>query len=139
MRLYLADLGHNQITISSDVYPLGVANLAAYAKAYAHKRDDWICRSRLMSGNCSLRPSSKRLGARSATRMRIRLCNCSLRPSSKRLGVEATESDVTLSEPGFFPNQRAIHESRKIAPSVNGSHSPWDMPLRSWLAFDLQV
>jgi radical SAM superfamily enzyme YgiQ (UPF0313 family) len=40
MRLYLADLGHNQITISSDVYPLGVANLAAYAKAYAHKREE---------------------------------------------------------------------------------------------------
>ena len=31
MRIYLADLGHNQVTYSSDVYPLGVANLAAYA------------------------------------------------------------------------------------------------------------
>jgi len=30
--LYLADLGHNQLTVSSDVYPLGVANLAAYAE-----------------------------------------------------------------------------------------------------------
>ena len=30
MRIYLADLGHNQVTISSDVYPLGVANLATY-------------------------------------------------------------------------------------------------------------
>jgi len=35
MHLYLADLGHNQVTISSDVYPLGVANLAAYLKAYS--------------------------------------------------------------------------------------------------------
>jgi radical SAM superfamily enzyme YgiQ (UPF0313 family) len=34
MLLYLADLGHNVTTISSDVYPLGVANLAAYLKAY---------------------------------------------------------------------------------------------------------
>ncbi|MGE0183706.1 MAG: radical SAM protein [Parvularculaceae bacterium] len=35
MRVYLADLGHNLITKTSDVYPLGVANLAAYAKANA--------------------------------------------------------------------------------------------------------
>lgn len=34
MRVVLADLGHNQVTISSDVYPLGVANLATYADAY---------------------------------------------------------------------------------------------------------
>ncbi|MGI9076873.1 MAG: B12-binding domain-containing radical SAM protein, partial [Gemmatimonadaceae bacterium] len=34
MRIYLADLGHNQVTISSDVYPLGVANLATFAQAY---------------------------------------------------------------------------------------------------------
>ena len=34
MRIYLADLGHNQVTISSDVYPLGVANLATYVNAY---------------------------------------------------------------------------------------------------------
>jgi len=34
MRVYLADLGHNQVTISSDVYPLGVANLATYLTAY---------------------------------------------------------------------------------------------------------
>lgn len=40
MKLYLADLGHNQLTVSSDVYPLGVANLAMYAKAYAKKKDD---------------------------------------------------------------------------------------------------
>jgi len=32
--IYLADLGHNQLTISSDVYPLGVGNLATYAQAY---------------------------------------------------------------------------------------------------------
>ena len=30
MRIYLADLGHNQVTKTSDSYPLGVANLAAY-------------------------------------------------------------------------------------------------------------
>jgi hypothetical protein len=29
MRIYLADLGRNQLTISSDVYPLGIANLSA--------------------------------------------------------------------------------------------------------------
>ena len=34
MRIYLADLGHNLLTKSSDVYPLGVANLATYATAY---------------------------------------------------------------------------------------------------------
>ncbi len=34
MRIFLADLGHNQVTISSDVYPLGVANLATYARAH---------------------------------------------------------------------------------------------------------
>ncbi|MEO8073180.1 MAG: radical SAM protein, partial [Acidobacteriota bacterium] len=34
MNIVLADLGHNQVTMSSDVYPLGVANLAAYAQAY---------------------------------------------------------------------------------------------------------
>lgn len=35
MRVYLADLGHNLLTKSSDTYPLGVANLAAYAMAHA--------------------------------------------------------------------------------------------------------
>jgi radical SAM superfamily enzyme YgiQ (UPF0313 family) len=30
MRVYLADLGHNLLTLSSDVYPLGIANLATY-------------------------------------------------------------------------------------------------------------
>lgn len=42
MLIYLADLGHNQLTLSSDVYPLGIANLAAYATAYLrgdHKLD----------------------------------------------------------------------------------------------------
>jgi len=34
MRIYLADLGHNLLTYSSDTYPLGVANIASYAKAY---------------------------------------------------------------------------------------------------------
>lgn len=34
MRIFLADLGHNQLTKSSDVYPLGVANLATYLQAY---------------------------------------------------------------------------------------------------------
>lgn len=34
MRIYLADLGHNLLTLSSDVYPLGVANIATYLKAY---------------------------------------------------------------------------------------------------------
>jgi radical SAM superfamily enzyme YgiQ (UPF0313 family) len=39
VRVYLADLGHNQVTISSDVYPLGVANLMTYAQAYAGLRE----------------------------------------------------------------------------------------------------
>jgi radical SAM superfamily enzyme YgiQ (UPF0313 family) len=34
MKIYLADLGHNQLTLSSDVYPLGVANLTTYVQAY---------------------------------------------------------------------------------------------------------
>ena len=33
LRIYLADLGHNLLTLSSDVYPLGIANLATYARA----------------------------------------------------------------------------------------------------------
>ena len=33
MNIVLADLGHNQVTMSSDIYPLGVANLAVYAQA----------------------------------------------------------------------------------------------------------
>ena len=37
--IYLADLGHNQLTISSDVYPLGVANLATYARAHVEGGD----------------------------------------------------------------------------------------------------
>ena len=39
MRLYMADLGHNQLTYSSDVYPLGVANLVTYTLAYAQVRE----------------------------------------------------------------------------------------------------
>ncbi len=39
MRIFLADLGHNQLTISSDVYPLGVADLAAYLQAYGELRE----------------------------------------------------------------------------------------------------
>ncbi len=35
MRLYLADLGHNLVTATSDTYPLGVGNLAACARDYA--------------------------------------------------------------------------------------------------------
>jgi radical SAM superfamily enzyme YgiQ (UPF0313 family) len=34
MRIYLTDLGHNLLTRSSDVYPLGVANLASYTTAF---------------------------------------------------------------------------------------------------------
>ncbi len=34
MHIYLADLGHNQVTATSDVYPLGVANLATYTDAF---------------------------------------------------------------------------------------------------------
>lgn len=41
MRIYLADLGHNFITVTSDVYPLGVANLAAYANKHV-KSDEPI-------------------------------------------------------------------------------------------------
>lgn len=35
MRIFLADLGHNLVTATSDTYPLGVAYLAEYAKAHA--------------------------------------------------------------------------------------------------------
>lgn len=34
MRVYLADLGHNQLTFSSDIYPICVANCITYARAY---------------------------------------------------------------------------------------------------------
>lgn len=37
MQIYLADLGHNQVTTTSDVFPLGVANIATYAKTYCSK------------------------------------------------------------------------------------------------------
>jgi radical SAM superfamily enzyme YgiQ (UPF0313 family) len=39
MRIFLADLGHNQVTISSDVYPLGVANLTTYVQAYSRVKE----------------------------------------------------------------------------------------------------
>lgn len=42
MRIILADLGHNQVTMSSDVYPLGVANLAAYAQAHVQTKEPLI-------------------------------------------------------------------------------------------------
>ena len=38
MRILLADLGHNQMTMSSDVYPLGVANLASYVQGHLGHR-----------------------------------------------------------------------------------------------------
>jgi radical SAM superfamily enzyme YgiQ (UPF0313 family) len=34
IRIYIADLGHNLLTKSSDVYPLGAANMAVYLGAY---------------------------------------------------------------------------------------------------------
>lgn len=39
-RIYLADLGHNLLTLSSDTYPLGVGNLASYLSAYLPARVD---------------------------------------------------------------------------------------------------
>ena len=39
MRIYLADLGHNQVTVTSDVYPLGVASIATYAQTYCAKSE----------------------------------------------------------------------------------------------------
>ena len=38
MRIFLADLGHNLLTISSDVYPLGAADLMTYVQAHARTR-----------------------------------------------------------------------------------------------------
>ena len=40
MHVVLADLGHNQVTISSDVFPLGIANLAAYAQEKVQSTED---------------------------------------------------------------------------------------------------
>ncbi|HRJ90504.1 MAG TPA: radical SAM protein [Pyrinomonadaceae bacterium] len=40
MHVVLADLGHNQVTISSDVFPLGIANLAAYAQEKVRSSED---------------------------------------------------------------------------------------------------
>ncbi|NNF92787.1 MAG: radical SAM protein [Boseongicola sp.] len=39
MKIYLADLGHNLVTETSDTYPLGAGNLAAYVKEYAKTPD----------------------------------------------------------------------------------------------------
>ncbi|MGH7485874.1 MAG: B12-binding domain-containing radical SAM protein, partial [bacterium] len=39
MRVYLADLGHNQLTISSDIYPICVANCATYVTAHLDRRE----------------------------------------------------------------------------------------------------
>lgn len=39
MRIFLADLGHNQLTLSSDVYPLGIANLVTYVRACGEIRE----------------------------------------------------------------------------------------------------
>lgn len=40
MLIYLADLGHNLLTVSSDVYPLGIANQATYLPAFLHGEGD---------------------------------------------------------------------------------------------------
>lgn len=40
MRIYLADLGHNLLTYSSDTFPLGIANIASYLKKYFSSPDD---------------------------------------------------------------------------------------------------
>lgn len=34
MRIFLADLGHNLVTATSDTYPLGIGNLAVFAQQY---------------------------------------------------------------------------------------------------------
>ena len=39
MKIILADLGHNQLTYSSDIYPLGVANLATYVQEYLRPKN----------------------------------------------------------------------------------------------------
>lgn len=40
IRVFLADLGHNQLTLSSDVYPLGIANLAMYLRSHFECPED---------------------------------------------------------------------------------------------------
>jgi radical SAM superfamily enzyme YgiQ (UPF0313 family) len=40
MRIYLADLTHNLLTISSDVYPMAIANLATYVRAHLEGMED---------------------------------------------------------------------------------------------------
>jgi radical SAM superfamily enzyme YgiQ (UPF0313 family) len=37
MRVYIADLGHNLLTLSSDVYPLGAANMTTYLRAFLER------------------------------------------------------------------------------------------------------
>ncbi|MBS1239702.1 MAG: cobalamin B12-binding protein [Proteobacteria bacterium] len=37
VRVYIADLGHNLLTLSSDVYPLGAANMTTYLRAYLER------------------------------------------------------------------------------------------------------
>jgi radical SAM superfamily enzyme YgiQ (UPF0313 family) len=71
MRIYLADLGHNLLTKSSDVYPLGVANLATFALA-----------------NLKLRASS---GAGAPGRADIRIFR---EPQDLRAAIEAAAPDV---------------------------------------------
>ncbi len=39
MNIYLADLGHNVVTVTSDIYPLGIANLASYAMAFGQSKE----------------------------------------------------------------------------------------------------
>ncbi len=39
MQIYLADLGHNQLTRSSDDYPLGIANLATYVQTCSQAKE----------------------------------------------------------------------------------------------------
>lgn len=40
MRIYIADLGHNLLTRSSDVFPLGIANLATWTQAHVAGGED---------------------------------------------------------------------------------------------------
>ncbi len=40
MHIYLADLGHNLLTYSSDTFPLGVANIASYLRAHHDTSED---------------------------------------------------------------------------------------------------
>ena len=42
MRIYLADLGHNLVTATSDTYPLGIGNLASFAMAHARSPEPLV-------------------------------------------------------------------------------------------------